>query len=76
MLKISRVFVTVAQVGAVGHVVGHVVGQLVFWVTVVVVGGKNISDVVVTVVGEHEVGTVGHEDGKVGHECDLECEPE
>jgi hypothetical protein len=82
VLKILDVLVTIAQVEAVGqvvgHGVGHNVGQLVLWVvvTVVVVGGKKISVVVVTVDGEHEVGSVGHEDGNVGHEWDLECEPE
>lgn len=67
VLKMSLVLTTVGQVEA----VGHEVGQLVLWleVTVIVVGGKNISVVEVTVDGEHE-------DGKAGHECGLECEAE
>ncbi len=74
VLKMSLVLTTVEQVEA----VGHEVGQLVLWVevTVVVVGGKNISVVEVTVDWEHEDGHIGHEDGKARHECGLECEAE
>jgi hypothetical protein len=56
VLKISEILVVVT-VAHIG-VVGHETGQLVLCV-------------VVTVVGEHEVGN-----GNVGHECGLECEPE
>jgi hypothetical protein len=56
VLKISEILVLVT-VAHIG-VVGHETGQLVLCV-------------VVTVVGEHEVGN-----GNVGHECGLEREPE
>ena len=56
MLKISEILVLVT-VAHIG-VVGHETGQL-------------LLCVVVTVVGEHEVGN-----GNVGHECGLEREPE
>jgi hypothetical protein len=57
VLTISDVLMTVAQEGFVGHVVGHAVGQLDVWVvvTVVVVGGINMSIVVVVVVVEVKV---------------------
>ncbi len=56
VLKISEILVVVT----VAHVgaVGHETGQL-------------LLCVVVTVIGEHEVGN-----GNVGHECSLEREPE
>jgi uncharacterized Tic20 family protein len=72
----SEVLVTVAQVGA----VGHVVGQLALWVDVivVVVGGKKILNVEVTVlkmsvvisvvlvtVSVAQIGEVGHEVGQL-----------
>jgi hypothetical protein len=74
VLKISVVIVTVEEPEG----FGHEIGQLVLWVlvTVVVVGGKNISVVEMIVEGEHEDGIGGHDDGNVGQECGPECEPE
>jgi len=78
VVKMSDVLMIVAQGGLVGHVVGHVVGQLEVWVvvTVAVVGGKNISNVVVEVkvlkiseilvlVTVAHIGVVGHETGQL-----------